>query len=149
MAAKKTLNLPEQRYEQFTYLAEALGLTHSAALGEALKALRKDYELEHVLPGVSVKRIDAADGAAIALKLGDLPIRTLTLEGARALAKAIRDYAADKSPRKAHLLDMDHNFEVKGVKRSTAIFTEVGGTPWQTTPDLALEVAELLETKAS
>lgn len=147
---KKTLNLSEPRLTQIAHFAEELNVTYSKVLGLAMAALREQYKMPHVLPGVKIKRLSASDGEAVAVKLGDEgEIVALSLDGARALAATIRDYVQDDKPRKTHYLNLDHDFRVKGVGRSVGVCLPAGATPWQATPDIAEELADLLEATAS
>ncbi len=144
------IKLPIDRYDQLAQLRDALGkTTFSATLGAAFKALREAYRLENVMPGIEIMRIDASDGSAILLRLDGGPLERFTLEGARKLAEAIRTYVGDPKPRKTAIINTDDGFAVRGITRSVAVFVPHDtDEPKQFTPDLALELSELIDAAA-
>lgn len=140
------ISLSFERHAQLSELRDALGLqSYSETVGKLLAAVRPLYEIPHTIPGVGMFVIDEG----VSLRFDNGKRIGLSHDGARLLAKLIREYVADPKPRKTALISAEHLFAVRGVGRAVAVCLPADTkSPKLFAPDLALEFADLLEAKA-
>ena len=140
------ITLSSERFQQLVDLRDANGLASlSDAIRELLATYREVNKLDLTIPGIDLLR----QKNCVQLNLIDQRPVEMSIPAVKALAAAIRDYNADPKPRKSRLHDDVHDFEVTGVGRAVAIKVPADAEAKKLAPDVASDLADLLEQTAS
>ncbi|WKL27186.1 hypothetical protein Q1M63_24520 [Sinorhizobium meliloti] len=123
-------------------IGAVMGLSNAAVISAMIREKIAAGVIPNAIPGIVIRKVSA--GVGISLNVGRE--QTFSDDGARALAYAIRGVVAgDTSPT---MINMDHNFMVQKQGTGFKIAIPFGSEGIAFPPDLALDLADLIEKAA-
>lgn len=136
------LNLPAERVEQLRAIAAARRLpTVTAAIGYLIRKEIAAGTIPADLPGISIKK----NAKGVAIGFDDRTPTIYAKADAAKLARTIRDVALGEA---AGLADITGNWIVVGRGTGVKVHVPAGSDARTFSRDLALDLADLIETAA-
>ncbi len=119
--------------------------SYSDLIGKLIDLARTTYPLAREVPGVMVNRIPEG----VQIFFDGQRAHGVTVSGAHALAKAIRDYVGSPAGAKTPTHDQANNFLVKGNAQAVFIAVPANAKGINYTVELSKKFADLLERTAN
>jgi hypothetical protein len=137
-AAATMLRLPPRRLEQLKAIARAIGQSGSDTVASMIREKIAAGVIPDAIPGIVIDKVPGG----VLIQIDDVPRHVMNLDDAEALVTAIRATIARKISGE---MNVDHDFMVmnRGGALKIAVPMTAKGSPF--TPDLANDLADLIE----
>lgn len=136
------VRIDPRRLEQLKAIGAALNLSNAGVISELIREKIKSGLIPADIPGVTVLR--QGDKVLVAITPGGEV--SLSLAGARYFAQTIRGVIDGTEP--AHTINMDHDFYVARQGTGIRISVPFGSEKVAFPPDLAEDMADLIDKAA-
>jgi hypothetical protein len=138
-SSTNAVRLDPRRVEHLKAIGQKLGLSNAGVVSHLIRQQIAAGVIDLFIPGVFVKKV--ADGTIIGLRPG--AERTFSNDGALSLVKTIRGVVdGSEAPT---TINMDHGFLVQKQGQGFRVEIPFGGEGVSFTPDLMLDLADLIE----
>ena len=142
-SSTNAVRLDPRRVEQLKAIGNKLGLSNAAAVSYMIRQQIAAGLITPFIPGINAKKV--TDGVLISLKVGNET--SFTKDGAHALATTIRGVVdGTEAPTTVNL---DFNFMVQKQGQGFRVAIPMSDDGVSFTPDLMLDLAELIEEAAA
>ncbi|RVG95998.1 hypothetical protein [Sinorhizobium meliloti] len=141
-SSTNAVRLDPRRVEHLKAIGQKLGLSNAGVVSHMIRQQIAAGVIDLFIPGITAKAVPG--GVAIGLKPGQET--TFTHEAARKLASTIRGVVdGTEAPT---TVNMDHGFMVQKQGQGFRVAIPFGDTGVSFTPDLMLDLADLIEKAA-
>jgi len=136
-----SLRLSPRRLEQLHGIAGALNLSVTEAVAHMIRKEVTAGTIPAGVPGFHVSK----EGDGVAIQIDDGPAKTYSVDGARALAAAIRGTVAGE----ASVFSVQHGYSFIRLGRGFKLAAPMPGPEVSMTGDLAIDLAEQIDMAAA